>query len=194
VAAAERRVAAANAQIGVARAAFYPALTLDASGGFESAWIDHLFTLPARFWSVGPQASVALFDAGQRSAVETEAEAGYDEAAANYRATVLGAFRDVEDSLASLRELDTEVFNQAGAAHAAYRSLVQARLRYAGGIVTYLDVVTAQSTLLQAELAFADARTRRTNASIALIKALGGGWQPGDAAHMIASAPQPDRR
>jgi NodT family efflux transporter outer membrane factor (OMF) lipoprotein len=177
VAAAERRAAAANADIGVAIAAFYPALTLNASGGFESAVLKHLFTLPSRVWSVGPSASLLLFDGGQRNAVTDQARAAFDEAAADYRQAVLDAFRDVEDNLAALRQLQAESESQAQAVAASGRALHQAEIRYTGGLVTYLEVASAQNTALQAQLSAADIAARRMTASVALIKALGGGWQ-----------------
>jgi NodT family efflux transporter outer membrane factor (OMF) lipoprotein len=176
VAAAERRVAAANADIGVARAAYFPTITLDGSLGLESATVGRLFSLPALFWSLGPSATLPLFDAGRRKALEQQANAAYRETVANYRQTVLDAYRDVEDNLAALRQLNEESRTQEAAVAAADRALRQAQLRYTGGIVTYLEVVTAQNASLQAQLTAADIRARRMNAGILLIKAVGGGW------------------
>jgi NodT family efflux transporter outer membrane factor (OMF) lipoprotein len=177
VAAAERRAEAANAEIGVARAAFYPVVGLSAVGGFESALPSHLFTLPSKVWSLGSSANLLLLDGGQRNAVTDQARAAFDEAAANYRQSVLDAFRDVEDNLAALRQLEAENETQTAAVTAAGRALYQAQARYTGGLVTYLEVVTAQNTALQAQLSAADIAGRRMTASVALIKALGGGWQ-----------------
>jgi NodT family efflux transporter outer membrane factor (OMF) lipoprotein len=176
VAAAERRAASANANIGVARAAFFPQLNLSAMGGFESASAARLFTKPSRTWSVGPVASLPIFDGFQRNGVLDQAHAEFDEAAANYRQNVLDAFRDVEDNLAALRQLEKEAATQAGAVASSGRALNQAQLRYTGGLVTYLEVVTNENTALQAQLAAADIAARRMTASVALVKALGGGW------------------
>ncbi len=177
VAAAERRAAAANADIGVARAAFFPSLTLSAMGGFEAAMPSKLLSVPGRIWSLGPALSLPIFDGGQRNAAVDQAIAAFDEAAANYRQSVLDAFRDVEDNLAALRQLQAESESQAVALGASNRALNQAQLRYSGGLVTYLEVVTAQNTALQAQLSAADIAARRMTASVALVKALGGGWQ-----------------
>jgi NodT family efflux transporter outer membrane factor (OMF) lipoprotein len=177
IAAAERRAAAANAQIGVARAAFFPQIGLSASGGFESALASNLFNMPSRMWSLGPSVTLPLFDGGQRSAVTDQARAAFDEAAANYRETVLGAFRDVEDNLLALNQLQSESESQAQAVKASGRALYQAQTRYTGGLVNYLEVVTAENTDLQAQLSAADIAARRMAASVSLIKALGGGWQ-----------------
>jgi NodT family efflux transporter outer membrane factor (OMF) lipoprotein len=180
IAAAERRAAAANARIGVAMAAYYPSLTLGASGGFESSSLSRLFSLPSRFWSIGPQLLATLFDAGRRRAVTAEAEASYDAAAAAYRESVLTAFQNVEDNLAALRILSEESTQQAAATAAAERSLELARNRYTGGITSYLEVITAQNAALANERAAVDLRVRQMNTSINLIKALGGGWSAGD--------------
>jgi NodT family efflux transporter outer membrane factor (OMF) lipoprotein len=177
VAAAERRAFAANAQIGVAKAAFYPALSLSALGGFESAVPQHVFTWPSHLWTLGANASLPVFDAGQRNAVVEQAHAAYDQAAADYRQTVLDAFRDVEDNLVALRQLSLESETETAATGAAAEALRQAQLRYTGGLVTYLEVVTAENNLLQAEISAADIAARRMAASVALIKALGGGWR-----------------
>jgi NodT family efflux transporter outer membrane factor (OMF) lipoprotein len=180
VAAAERRANAANANIGVARAAFFPQLNLNLIGGFESAGASQLFNTASRIWTLGATASAPLFDGGQRNAVTDQAIAQFDEAAANYRQSVLDAFRDVEDNLSALHQLQSEGDSQARAVDAAERAVHQAQLRYTGGLVTYLEVVTTQSTALQNELSAADIAARRMTASVALIKALGGGWQTGD--------------
>ncbi len=180
VAAAERRANAANANIGVARAAFFPQLNLNVIGGFESATGAQLFSTASKLWTLGAMASAPLFDGGQRNAVTDQAIAQYDEAAANYRQSVLDAFRDVEDNLAALHQLQSEGDSQARAVAAAERAVNQAQLRYTGGLVTYLEVATTQSTALQNELSAADIAARRMTASVALIKALGGGWRTSD--------------
>ena len=177
VAAAERRAAAANADIGVATAAFYPVISLSAVGGVESAFPSKLLTAPSQLWSLGPSANLLLFDGGQRNAVTDQARAAFEEAAADYRQSVLDAFRDVEDNLAALRQLRAEAETQSAAVAASGRALYQAQQRYAGGLVTYLEVVTAQNTDLQAQLSAADIAARRMTASVSLVKALGGGWQ-----------------
>jgi outer membrane protein TolC len=125
---------------------------------------------------VGPVASLPIFDGFQRNGVLDQAHAEFDEAAANYRQNVLDAFRDVEDNLAALRQLEKEAATQAGAVASSGRALNQAQLRYTGGLVTYLEVVTNENTALQAQLAAADIAARRMTASVALVKALGGGW------------------
>jgi NodT family efflux transporter outer membrane factor (OMF) lipoprotein len=177
IAAAERRAFSANAQIGVARAAFFPTLTLSAMGGFESAMPSQWLTAPSRIWSLGPALNLPIFDGGQRNGVTDQAIASFDEAAANYRQSVLDAYRDVEDNLIALRQLASESDSQAGAVAASGRALHQAELRYTGGLVTYLEVAQQQNNALQAQLSAADIAARRMTASIALVKALGGGWQ-----------------
>jgi NodT family efflux transporter outer membrane factor (OMF) lipoprotein len=180
IAAAERRAAAANARIGVAMAAYYPSLTLGGSGGLESSTLSRLFSLPSRFWSIGPQLLATVFDAGRRRAITAEAQADYDAAVAAYRESVLTAFQNVEDNLAALRILSEESTQQAAATAAAERSLELARNRYTGGITSYLEVITAQNAALANERAAVDLRVRRMTASINLIKALGGGWSAAD--------------
>lgn len=177
IAAAERRVAAANAQIGVAAAAFYPAATLSAAYGAQSATTAQWFTLPSRFWSVGPALALTLFDAGRRQAVGDQALAVYDAAVANYRAAVLTGFREVEDNLVALRILEQEAELQAAAVNAAEQSLAYALNQYKAGIVTYLQVVTAQASALANQRAAVDVLGRRMSASVQLVKALGGGWE-----------------
>jgi NodT family efflux transporter outer membrane factor (OMF) lipoprotein len=177
VAAAERRVAAANAQIGVAQAAFFPALTLNASGGYQSTSLSQLLNLPNRFWSLGPTLALTLFDAGARSAQKEQAVALYDKSVATYRQTVLTAFQDVEDSLASLRILADEAEVQRDAAKFAAESLRLTRNQYGAGTVSYLTVVIAQAASLNAERTLLDIENRRLLASAALLKALGGDWK-----------------
>jgi NodT family efflux transporter outer membrane factor (OMF) lipoprotein len=176
IAAAERQVAAANADIGVARAAYYPSLTLGASGGFESSALSQLFNWPSRFWSFGPQVSGTLFDGGARRAQTEEAQATYDQTVANYRQTVLAGFQAVEDNLAALRILGTEVGQQRVAVAAADHSLKLALARYQSGIDSYLNVTIAQTTLLTNRQTALQLQLRQMTASVNLILALGGGW------------------
>jgi NodT family efflux transporter outer membrane factor (OMF) lipoprotein len=176
IAGAERRVAAANAQIGVAQAAYYPTLSLSASGGFESSTLGKLFSLPSRFWSVGPGLLGTLFDGGARHAVVEQAEANYDATVAAYRENVLEAFQTVEDNLSALRVLAAEATQQAAATAAAERSLALTRNRYNSGIATYLEVITAENAAYSNERNDVDLRVRQMTASVNLIKALGGGW------------------
>jgi NodT family efflux transporter outer membrane factor (OMF) lipoprotein len=180
IAAAERRVAAANAQIGVAQAAYYPTLSLNASGGFASSTLGKLFSLPSRFWSVGPQLLGTLFDGGRRRATVEQAEANYDATVAAYRESVLGALQSVEDNLSALRVLADEATQQVAATNAAERSLQLTRNRYAAGIATYLEVITAQNAAYTNERNTVDLRIRQMTASVNLIKALGGGWTTGE--------------
>jgi len=180
IAAAERRVAAANAQIGVAQAAYYPTLSLNASGGFANSMIGQLFSLPSRFWSVGPQLLGTLFDGGKRRATVEQAEANYDATVAAYRESVLDAFQGVEDNLSALRVLAAEATQQVAATAAAEKSLALTRNRYNSGIATYLEVITAQNAAYQNERNTVDLRIRQMTASVNLIKALGGGWTTGD--------------
>jgi NodT family efflux transporter outer membrane factor (OMF) lipoprotein len=177
VAEAERRVAAANAQIGVARAAYFPQFTLDASAGFNSTGAGNWLAAPSRFWSVGPQLAVPIFEGGRLLAQTERTKAQYAEQVADYRNTVLTAYQDVEDSLAALRQLEQEAQTVAAAVTAAGLALQQSQYRYSAGAVTYLEVSSAETTALQAQLSAANIQTRRLDASVMLIKALGGGWQ-----------------
>lgn len=172
----ERRMAAANAQIGIARAAYYPAITLSATGGFESTSIASWFNGPSGFIAGSASALVTAFDAGRRRAVTDEAQAAYDQSAANYQQTVLGAFQEVEDSLAALRLLEDEAKTQDAAVAAAEHSLALSTNRYKGGVATYLEVITAQSFALSDQRTAVEIAGRRMAASVSLIKALGGGW------------------
>ena len=176
IAAAERRVAEANAQVGVATAAFYPTVFLSGVAGFESSSIGRLLTGASSLWAVGPSAVINIFDAGRRRAVSDQARAVYDQATASYREAVLSAFRDVEDQLSALRVLDEEAQIQDRATSAAERSLTLATNRYRGGIVSYLDVITAQNAALANERAAVSLLLRRISASVLLLKSLGGGW------------------
>jgi NodT family efflux transporter outer membrane factor (OMF) lipoprotein len=188
IAAAERRVAAANAEIGVARAAWFPVFGFQASAGLESAHAASWLDAPSRLWSLGPSATLTLFDGGRRHAISQQARAVYDETVADYRSTVLNAYREVEDNLAAQRQLAQETASQTAAVAAARRSLTQAENRYRGGIATYLEVVAAQSALLQAQLSALNIQTRRFNTAVLLVKALGGGWSRAE----LASAAAPD--
>ena len=176
IAAAERRVAEANAEIGVTRAAFYPSLTLGATAGFESTSIASWFTWPARFFSLGPTLSQTLFDKGRRAAATEAARAQYDGTVASYRQTVLTAFQEVEDNLAALRILSRELDEQNAAVNASQRALLLSNERYKAGIDSYLNVITAQTTLLNNQRTAVSLQTQQMTASVQLIKALGGGW------------------
>jgi outer membrane protein, multidrug efflux system len=177
VAAAERRVAAANAAIGVARAAYFPTFSLTGALGLESTATNNWITAPSRFWAIGPQGLVTLFDAGLHRAQTAGARASYDEQVANYRSSVLTAFQDVEDSLAALRQLERESVSEAAAVTASKGAFDQAVLRYRGGLVTYLEVVSTENAALAAQLSAVDIETRRITASVLLVKALGGDWR-----------------
>jgi NodT family efflux transporter outer membrane factor (OMF) lipoprotein len=176
IAAAERRMASANEQVGIARAAYYPTLNLAASAGLEGSSILNWFSWPSRFWAVGPELAETLFDAGRRRATTESARAGYDAALAGYRQTALDAFQQVEDNLVVLRVLSTESMQQQQATSAAEESLKLFQNRYAGGVDTYLQVVTSQTTALANERNDIDILRRRLDANVLLIKAMGGGW------------------
>ncbi len=176
VAAAERRADAANAQIGIAIAAYYPTVSLTGAGGFESKAGTTLIQGPSSLWSLGGSAVELLFDAGRRHALTEEAKHGYEANVANYRQTVLQAFQEVEDNLSGLRILNDESVAQQRAVASATRSLDISTNRYKGGVTTYLEVITAQTTQLSNERTAADITTREFAASVQLIKALGGGW------------------
>ena len=176
VAAAERRVAAANAGIGVARAAYFPVFDLFGTAGSQSTSTADWLTAPSRFWSLGPQAVLTLFNGGLHAAQSAAAHASYDEQVANYRNTVLTAYQDVEDNLAAIRQLQRESVSQAAAVKATQGALDQANLRYKGGIVTYLEVVSTQNAALAARLTAVDIDIRRATAAVQLVRALGGDW------------------
>jgi NodT family efflux transporter outer membrane factor (OMF) lipoprotein len=172
----ERQVAAANEQIGIAKAAFYPSLTLAASVGLQSNSFLNWLTFPSRFWSIGPTLAQTLFDAGKRRGQLASAEAAYDVTAANYRQTVLTAFQQVEDNLAALRILETEAAIVDQAVKSAQRSLLVSTEQYKGGTVNYLQVITTQTTAVNNERTAVELLTRRMTATVQLIQALGGGW------------------
>jgi NodT family efflux transporter outer membrane factor (OMF) lipoprotein len=186
IAAAERRTASANAQIGVAQAAFFPALTLGATAGLQSSVIGNLLSLPARYWSIGPAIAQAVFDAGLRQAQKTQAIATYDETVANYRFTVLTAFQEVEDNLVALSILEQEAAVQDDAVKAARESAAIALNQYRAGTANYLAVVVLQTAALNSERTALAIHGRRLTASVGLIKALGGGW---DTTTLAQSAP-----
>jgi NodT family efflux transporter outer membrane factor (OMF) lipoprotein len=177
IAAAERRMAAANAQVGVARAALFPALTLSASAGLQNSSLAHLFSLPSRVWSIGPAIAMTLFDAGLRKAQTDQAIAQFDANVATYRQTVLTAFQEVEDNLAALRLLEQEAAVQAEAVKGADRVVEITLNQYRAGTVSYLNVVTAQNTAYANRRTALDIQRRRLVAAATLVKALGGGWE-----------------
>jgi len=176
IAAAERRVAAANADIGVAKSAFFPKLTLSINGGLDSARLSNLLSWPSRFWSIGPDLVQTAFDGGNRKAITQQAEANYDATVGTYRQSVLTALQGVEDNLAALRILAAEATEQDAAITSSQRSLDLSLSRYRGGITTYLEVITAQNALLTNQLTGAEVHTKRMVATVLLIKAIGGRW------------------
>ena len=177
IAAAERRVAAANADVGEATSAFFPDLVISATGGFESSHLAQLATLPSRFWAIGPALIGTLFDGGRRHAQLSAAEAARDAAAADYRQTVLSAFQQVEDNLASLHVLSDESIAQQRAVDASSKAADLALVRYQDGATDYLEVVTTQSVNLAQTRALVELSRRRFAADVGLIKAVGGVWQ-----------------
>jgi NodT family efflux transporter outer membrane factor (OMF) lipoprotein len=191
VAAAERRVAAANAEIGVARAAYFPVFDLAAAIGFDSQNTSTWLNAPSKTWSVGPSGLLTVFDAGRHRAQSAQAHAQYDEQVANYRNTVLTAFQEVEDNLAALRRLEEESVSEAAAVTATARALEQAQHRYKSGLVTYLEVSSTETTALQAQLTQLSILNRRMSASVLLIRALGGGWRVGRVEDSLARSDEP---
>ena len=189
VAGAERRMAAANANIGIARSAYFPAVNLGVTGGFESAVIGTLFQGPSSLWSVGAAALETIYEGGQRRAVSEQARAAYDQTVAFYRQTALTAFQEVEDNLAALRILEQEAATQQGAVDAAEHSLALSNTRYRGGVTSYLEVTTAQSTALADERVAVQIQGRRMTASVLLIKALGGGWDSAALRNVVSNNP-----
>lgn len=179
VAAAERSVASANAQIGLAKAAYYPLVNILGTGGFESGAITTLLQGPSTLWSLGPSAALTIFDVGRRRAYSDQAIAAYDASVASYRQTVLTSFQQVEDNLAALRILEQEAGVQKVAVDAAERSLDLSNTRYEGGVTSYLEVITAQNAALSDEVTAVNILGRRMASAVLLIEALGGGWNRG---------------
>ena len=177
IAATERRMAAANADIGVAKAAFFPTVELNGLGGFESISAGTLFNWSSRYWAVGPTLTLPLFEGGRLRANLRFAEAAYNETIANYRQTVLAAFSDVEDNLAAQNLLASQYEAQSSALVAARQQLEAANNRYQDGLVTYLEVATAESTELNVEFTAVQVRGQQLVAAVTLVKSLGGGWQ-----------------
>jgi NodT family efflux transporter outer membrane factor (OMF) lipoprotein len=177
IAGAERRMVAANANIGVARAAYFPSLTLGAQGGFQSTSFSNWVSAPSSFWAIGPNALLNVFDGGLRRAQVAQARAQFDVSAANYRSVVITAFQQVEDSLANLNHYYDAAQQEKAAVDSAQRTLNLSMALYVQGAADYLTVVTAQTALLQAELEALDLDTLQLRASVDLIRALGGGWQ-----------------
>lgn len=176
VAGAERRVASANAQVGLAKTAYYPLVNLVGSGGFESGTITTLLQGPSAFWAVGAAVAQTIFDGGRRHALNDEAKAAHDSTVASYRQTVLTAFQQVEDNLAALRILEQEAGVQATAVQSAQRSLALSNTRYEGGVTSYLEVITAQNAALSDEVTAVTILGRRMASAVLLVQALGGGW------------------
>ena len=176
IAAAERRMAEANDEIGIARAAYFPTLSIGATGGFEGTTVTNWLNWPSRLWAVGPELSQTLFDAGRRRAVSEGAQASYDSTVAAYRESTLSAFQEVEDNLATLRILEVEAEQQHQATASAEESLQLFTNRYVGGVDNYLQVITAQTIALADERNDIDIERRRMDASVLLVKSVGGGW------------------
>jgi NodT family efflux transporter outer membrane factor (OMF) lipoprotein len=177
IAGAQRRMIAANANIGVARAAFFPSLTLGAQGGFESQSFSNWLSAPSAFWAIGPNALLSVFDGGLRRAQVAQARAEFDASAANYRGTVVGAFQQVEDSLATLNHYHDAALDEKAAVDAAQRTLDLSMALYVKGATDYLTVVTSQTAVLQTQLEALNLDTLQLLASVDLIRALGGGWE-----------------
>jgi NodT family efflux transporter outer membrane factor (OMF) lipoprotein len=182
IASAERRAAAANAEIGVAKAAFYPSLSLSGGGGYSSATLSDWIAAPNRFWSLGPSLAATILDFGKRGAASDQAVAAYDQTVATYRQTVLQAFQEVEDNLAALRILEAEAKVQDEAVLASRESVALTLNQYKAGTISYLNVVSVQTAQLSNERSAMTLMGRRLTASVALIKALGGGWNNAEVA------------
>jgi outer membrane protein, multidrug efflux system len=177
IASAERQVAAANAEIGAARAAWFPVFSLRAAGGYEATTTSSWFDAPSRYWAVGPAAALSLLDIGGKSGGSRQARAAFDAAAANYRQTVLVAYQEVEDQLAALRHLADELAANEAASASAKSSAFHATRRYDAGVADYIEVTTTQGAALSAQRAAIDVRVRRMAAAVSLLRALGGDWQ-----------------
>jgi NodT family efflux transporter outer membrane factor (OMF) lipoprotein len=187
IAGAQRRMIAANANIGVARAAYFPSLTLGAQGGFQSGAFSNWLSAPSSFWAVGPNALLSVFDGGLRRAQVAQARAEFAASAANYRGTVVSAFQQVEDSLATLNHYHDASLNEKAAVNAAQRTLDFSMALYVKGAVDYLNVVTSQTAVLQTQLDALSLDTLQLRASVDLIRALGGGWESPAAADLANS-------
>jgi len=190
IAAAERRMAAANAEVGVAQTAFYPRLLFQGAAGFQSIDASTLFDWPSRFWAVGPSLELPLFTGGRNRAQLAAARSAYNSAVGSYRKTVLVAFQEIEDQLAAQRLLAAELDAENAALASARRTLEIANNRYKTGLVTYLEVATAQSAALAHERTVVELGDQRLSASVALIKALGGGWNANEGDRSVAQAPR----
>jgi multidrug efflux system outer membrane protein len=194
IAAAERRMAAANAQVGVATSAFYPRVFLTGAAGFQSVGADSLFDWPSRVWSLGPSVSLPIFTGGRNRSQLAQARAVFDESVANYRQTVLTAFQEVEDQLAAQQLLATQLNAENAALNAARHTLEIANNRYKAGVVTYLEVATAQNAALGNERSFIELEGQRLNAEVELIKAIGGSWENREQDGRIAETSAKDRQ
>jgi len=188
IAGAQRRMIAANANIGVARAAYFPSLTLGAQGGFQSTAVSNLLSAPSSFWAIGPNALLSVFDGGLRRAQVAQARAEFDASAANYRGTVVGAFQQVEDSLATINHYHDASIDEKAAVDAAQRTLDFSMALYKQGAADYLTVVTSQTALLQTQLESLNLDTIQLTASVDLIRALGGGWEDSEKAARVSKA------
>jgi NodT family efflux transporter outer membrane factor (OMF) lipoprotein len=191
IAAAERRVAAANAEIGVARAAFFPSISLMAEGGFQNTGLPSLFTAPNILWSLGPSAMLTLFDGGARRAQVDVARSAWIQASAQYREQTLKAFQEVEDDLGQLHHLHDEALAENRAVIQAGQVEKLSLNRYVLGAVSYLDVVSAQATALRVRRNAIDLNTRLLQADVRLIQAIGGSWTPGKTGDIQVSDPTP---
>jgi NodT family efflux transporter outer membrane factor (OMF) lipoprotein len=188
IAGAQRRMVAANANIGVARAAYFPTLNLGAQGGFQSTAFSNWLSAPSTFWAIGPNALLSVFDGGLRRAQVAQARAEFDASAANYRGTVVGAFQQVEDSLATLNHFHDASIDEKAAVDAAQRTLDFSMALYKQGATDYLTVVTSQTALLQTQLEALNLDTMQLTASVDLIRALGGGWEDSERAVRVGKA------
>src|SRR4029077_17724175 len=188
IAGAQRRMIAANANIGVARAAYFPTLTLGAQGGFQSSAFSNLLSAPSSFWAIGPNVLLSVFDGGLRRAQVAQARAEFDASAANYRSTVVSAFQQVEDSLATLDHYHDAALDERAAVDAAQHTLDFSLALYVQGATDYLTVVTSQTAVLQTQLESLNLDTLQLRASGDLIRALGGGWESATAPPVIRAA------
>jgi NodT family efflux transporter outer membrane factor (OMF) lipoprotein len=188
IAGAQRRMIAANANIGVARAAYFPTLTLGAQGGFQSTAVSNWLSAPSSFWALGPNALLSLFDGGLRRAQVAQARAEFDASAANYRSIVVSAFQQVEDSLATINHFHDASIDEKAAVDAAQRTLDFSMALYKQGATDYLTVVTSQTALLQTQLEALNLDTIQLTASVDLIRALGGGWEDSERAVRVSNA------